>query len=124
VRVGIAQTRAGLPRAGLPVMVVHGRDDGLIPLAFSSAPYVAAAKAAGRTVSYWQVDNVQHFDGFLALPDYAARYLPLLPYVYRALDAVEANLESGRALPADAHVHTTPRGAGKALEAGHLAMPQ
>src|SRR5690606_32562485 len=50
VRAGIAQTRASLPRAGLPVIVVHGLDDGLVPVSFSSAPYVAAAQAAGREV--------------------------------------------------------------------------
>src|SRR3546814_4293155 len=50
VRQGVAETRASLPRAGLPVIVVHGLDDGLIPPAFSSAPYVAAAPAAGREV--------------------------------------------------------------------------
>ena len=124
VQAGIAQTRAGLPSAGLPVMVVHGNADGLIPFAFTSAPYVAAAKAADKEISLWEIDNVQHFDGFLALPDYAARYLPLLPYVYRALDAVEARLDGSAPLPADAHVRTTPRGAGKPLEAAHLAMPQ
>jgi hydroxybutyrate-dimer hydrolase len=122
VRTGIAATRAAPPRAGLPVVVVHGLDDGLIPVAFSSAPYVAHARAAGRDVSYWQVRNVQHFDGFLALPDYGARYLPLLPYVYEALDRVDAHLD-GAPLPADAVIAAKPRGAA-ALDAAHLAMPR
>jgi len=124
VKQGVAQTRAGLPRAGLPVVVIHGTDDGLIPPAFSSAPYVAQAKAAGRDVRYWQVRNAQHFDAFLGLPDYGARYLPLLPYVYEALDRVSAHLDGGSALPADAVIETTPRGAGKALQASDLAMPR
>src|SRR5690606_18936051 len=59
VRAGIAATRAAPPRAGLPVVVVHGLDDGLVPVAFSSAPYVAHARAAGRDVRYWQVKNAQ-----------------------------------------------------------------
>ncbi|GHD66449.1 D-(-)-3-hydroxybutyrate oligomer hydrolase [Luteimonas padinae] len=122
VRAGIAATRAAPPREGLPVVVVHGLDDGLIPVAFSSAPYVAHARAAGRDVRYWQVRNVQHFDGFLALPDYGARYLPLLPYVYEALERVDAHLD-GAALPADAVIDATPRGAA-ALEASHLVMPR
>lgn len=122
VRAGIAATRAAPPREGLPVVVVHGLDDGLIPVAFSSAPYVAHARAAGRDVRYWQVRNVQHFDGFLALPDYGARYLPLLPYVYEALERVDAHLD-GAALPPDAVIDATPRGAA-AIEASHLAMPR
>ena len=123
VQAGIAGTRAQLPRARLPVVVVHGTDDGLVPMAFSSAPYVAAAQAAGREVRFWQVRNAQHFDGFLGLPDYAARYVPLLPYVYAALDRVSAHLDGDGALPVDAVIETVPRGAGKALEAGNLAMP-
>lgn len=99
VRNGIAALRASPPRAGLPVIVIHGVDDGLIPMAFSSRPYVAQAKAAGRDVRYWQVRNAQHFDAFLGLPDYAARYVPLLPYVYAALDRVAAHLDSGAPLP-------------------------
>lgn len=122
VRKGIAETRAGLPRSGLPVVVIHGADDGLIPMAFSSAPYVRQAKAGGRDVRYWQVRNAQHFDAFLGLPDYGARYLPLLPYVYEALDRVDAHLGGSGALPGDAVIATTPRGAG-ALQAGNLAMP-
>lgn len=123
VRKGIAETRAGLPRAGLPVIVVHGLDDGLVPPAFSSAPYVAAAQAAGRDVRYWQVHNAEHFDAFLGFPDYAARYVPMLPYVYEALDRVDAFLDGHGALPADAVVATAPRGTG-ALTAAALAIPR
>ena len=124
VRVGIDEVRAGLPRAGLPVTVIHGLDDGLIPPAFSSAPYVAAARAAGRDVRYWQVRNAQHFDAFLGLPVYGAQYLPLLPYVYEALDRTWAHLHEGAPLPANAVVETTPRGVGNALEPRHLAIPE
>lgn len=123
VREGVAETEASLPRAGLPVVVVHGTDDGLVPQAFSSLPYVAVAKAAGRDVRYWQVRNAQHFDAFLGFPQYAAAYVPLLPYVYAALDRVDAYLDGNGALPADAIIATTPRGAG-ALDAGNLAIPR
>jgi hydroxybutyrate-dimer hydrolase len=122
VRRGIAETRAGLPRKGLPVTVIHGTDDGLIPMAFTSAPYVAKARAAGRDVRFWQVRRAQHFDAFLGLPDYGARYLPMLPYVYRALDRTLAALERGEPMPGDAVIETLPR-AGKPLTAEHLALP-
>ncbi|MDH5834103.1 3-hydroxybutyrate oligomer hydrolase family protein [Luteimonas kalidii] len=123
VRAGIAATRAAPPRAGLPVVIVHGSDDGLVPLAFSSAPYVAAARAAGRDVRFWQVRHVQHFDAFLGLPDYAARYLPLLPYLHAALDRVDAHLDGRGPLPEDAVIATRPRGAGVPLQSAHLALP-
>ena len=119
---GLAATAAALPSKGLPVVVIHGLDDGLVPPAFTSAPYVAAAQAAGREVSYWQVKHAQHFDGFLALPAYGARYVPMLPYLYAALDQVSAKLDGKGKLPADALIEPTPRGAG-ALELKQLAIP-
>ena len=123
VRDGIAETRAELPRKGLPVMVIHGLDDGLVPVAFTSAPYVAAAQAVGSDVPYWQVHNAEHFDDFLGFPDYAARFVPMLPYVYAALDRVDAYLDGKGALPVDAVIATTPRGSA-ALGPGHLAIPR
>ena len=117
VRDGIEATRAGLPREGLPVVLVHGVDDGLIPIAFSSDPYAAWARAAGRDVSLWRVRDAQHFDGFLVLPDYAARYVPLIPYVHAALDRVVAHLDGEGPLPADADI--TPA-AGKGIAAPTL----
>jgi hydroxybutyrate-dimer hydrolase len=122
VRKGIAETHAGLPRVGLPVTVIHGVDDGLIPMAFTSAPYVAQARAAGRDVRFWQIRNAQHFDAFLGLPDYGARYLPILPYVYAALDRTLAALDDSGRLPTDATIQTIPR-AGKALTLQSLALP-
>ena len=123
LQAGVAQTRAAPPRAGLPVIVVHGTDDGLIPTAFSSAPYVAAARAAGRDVRYWQVRNAQHFDAFLALPQFASQHVPLLPYVYAALDRLDAHLDGAAPLPADAVIEARPRAAGKAMQAAELAIP-
>ncbi|KAF1710702.1 hydrogenase [Pseudoxanthomonas kalamensis DSM 18571] len=122
VREGIAATRAGMPRKGLPVVVVHGTDDGLVPPAFTSAPYVAAAQAAGRDVRYWQVRNGEHFDAFLALPAYGARYAPMLPYVYAGLDQVDALLNGTGDMPADAVIPARGRGAG-AVEAAQLPVP-
>ncbi len=124
VRAGIAGTRAAMPRAGLPVLVVHGTDDGLVPPAFTSAPYVAAARAAGRDqVRYWQVRNGEHFDAFLAFPAYGARYAPMLPFVYAALDRVDAYLDGKAALPADAVIEARGRGTG-AVDEGQLALPR
>jgi hydroxybutyrate-dimer hydrolase len=123
VREGVEATRAGLPRRGLPVIVVHGVDDGLVPMAFTSTPYVRAARSTGRDVRFWEVERAQHFDAFLGLPAIGTSYVPLMPYVHAALDRVWAHLHEGRALPADARIRATPRGAEPALEARHLAIP-
>lgn len=128
LRAGVQATRAALPREGLPMIVVHGTDDGLIPEAFTAGPYVQWANANGRDVRYWRVANAQHFDAFLGLPPLAARYVPLLPYAYRALDALWAHLHDGSALPASADVATLRRGASaagiEALDARHIPLPR
>lgn len=111
LRTGVAETRAALPRAGLPVFVLHGADDGLIPEAFSGGAYAAWANANGRDVRYWRIENAQHFDAFLGLPPLALRYVPLLPYAYRALDAAWAHLQDGTPLPASADIATVRRAA-------------
>lgn len=114
---GIKATNASLPRAGLPLLVIHGIDDGLIPEAFGSAPYVAWAKKNGRDMPHWRISNAQHFDGFLGLPVLGARYIPLMPYAYRGLDAMWAHISDNKALPIDANISSTPR----KFEAGVLA---
>lgn len=123
VRAGVEATRAGPPRPRLPVVVVHGVDDGLVPMAFTSLPYVEAARAAGRDVRFWQVERAQHFDAFLGLPAMGPHYVPLMPYVHAALDRVWAHLHEGAPLPADARIRARGRGNDAQLDARHLAIP-
>ena len=127
LRAGVAATRAGLPRDGLPLIVIHGADDGLVPEAFTGGAYAKAVRDAGGELTYWRVANAQHFDAFLAMPQLAARYVPLLPYAYRALDALWAHVADGVPLPASADIATnkrlvTPDGL-EPLAARHLAIP-
>ncbi|MBB6186897.1 3-hydroxybutyrate oligomer hydrolase family protein [Rhodanobacter sp. MP7CTX1] len=119
----IDATVARLPRRDLPVWVVHGASDGLLPTAFSSEPYVAWLCAEGRRPIYWKVPYAQHFDAFLSLPGFGERYVPLLPYGYAALDRLWSHLYEGAAWPAEVPTPTAqPRGAG-ALDLGKLGLP-
>lgn len=123
LREAVEATTAELPRAGLPVIVVHGAQDGLIPVSFSSDPYVKWLRASGRSPVFWKVPYAQHFDAFLAFPDFGDRHAPLLPFGYLALDRAWAHVTEGRALPEDAAVRETrPRGAGP-LTVKNLALP-
>lgn len=88
-------------RPKVPTMIVHGAQDALIPIAFSSAPYVAAARSRGvAKLALWRVPNAQHFDAFLALPVMAGKAKPLLPEAHQAMDAMRAYLDGG-AFPTD-----------------------
>jgi len=110
VSAGIEATRAALPRTGLPILVIHGVDDGLVPEAFSSGAYVNWVRRAGPyPLTQWRVHNAQHFDAFLALPAFGSRYVPLLPYAYAGLDAMWRMLEGGPAL-SDTTIQPSARG--------------
>ena len=119
----VAATAARLPRRELPLWVVHGASDGLLPTAFSSEPYVAWLRDEGRRPLYWKVPYAQHFDAFLALPGFGEKHVPLLPYGYAALDRLWAHLYEGAAWPSELSTPSAqPRGAGP-LERGALGLP-
>ncbi|MDT8450184.1 MAG: 3-hydroxybutyrate oligomer hydrolase family protein [Wenzhouxiangellaceae bacterium] len=98
LRTAVESTRATARLPDVPVVVVHGRQDGLIPPAFSSRPYVEAARANGAgQVAWWEIDGAQHFDVLVPYPGLSNRYRPLLPYLWQALDHVEKALETDTA---------------------------
>ena len=121
LRTAVAATAVRLPREGLPIWIIHGRDDGLIPPAFSSDAYVDWLRANGRDPIYWPLPHAQHFDGFLALPGFGDRYVPLLPYAYAALDEVWRHLVEGKRQRPGAMPEPKPRGASM-LYATHLGL--
>ena len=117
LQAGLDETRRNGRLGGRPTLIVHGRDDALLPVNHTSRPYTALSKladGAASKLSYIEVTNAQHFDGFIGLPTilpgYDSRYVPLHLYLNRALDAVYAHLKTGAALPASQVVRTTPRG--------------
>jgi hydroxybutyrate-dimer hydrolase len=68
--------------------------------------------AQGRNTRYIEVTNAQHFDSFIGfgtLLGYDTRFVPLHPYLNRALDAVWAHLHDGSALPPSQVVRTVTR---------------
>ena len=100
---------------GKPTIIVHGRNDALVPVNHSSRPYVAQNKVndANSKLTYVEVTNAQHFDAFIgnaALPGYDTRFVPLHVYFNRAMDAMYDHLKSGKALPPSQVVRTNPRG--------------
>ena len=96
---------------------MHGRDDALLPVNHTSRPYAALnrlVEGERSRLSYIEVTNAQHFDGFIGLPTvlpgYDSRYIPLHVYLHRALDTMYAHLKHGQPLPPSQVVRTVPRG--------------
>ncbi len=86
VQLGIAEIRGTARPLSAHVHIVHGVDDGLIPMDFTSRAYVQDARDLGHRIEFTEVPDAQHFDAFVSLP-MMSRYQPLLPHAYRALDA-------------------------------------
>jgi len=114
---GLDQTRRSGDLHGKPAIIVHGRADALLPVNHTSRPYTALNKRVEgqhSRLSYIEVTNAQHFDGFIGLPavlpGYDTRYIPLHVYLNRGLDAMYAHLRHGTPLPASQVVRTVPRG--------------
>ncbi len=117
LQAGLADTRRNGRLGGRPAIIVHGRNDALLPVNHTSRPYTALSKVAdgaSSQLSYIEVTNAQHFDGFIGLPTilpgYDSRFVPLHLYLNRALDAVWAKLKNGTALPPSQVLRTLPRG--------------
>ncbi|MFT3791650.1 MAG: 3-hydroxybutyrate oligomer hydrolase family protein [Rudaea sp.] len=123
LRASVQATQPRLPRRGLPICLVHGAEDGLIPAAFSSDAYVAWLRTNDRDATYWRVPHAQHFDAFLAWPGFGERYVPMLAFAYAALDRMYAHVVHGAPLDRGPTPNATPRGTG-ALDAKHLALPR
>ena len=110
VRAGVAEVAASGNLQGKPVIIAQGRSDTLIPVNHASRAYLglnAAAEGSASKLRYIEVTNANHFDSFSnALP---TLIVPLHVYLFRALDAVYANLKSGTALPPSQVVRTRTR---------------
>jgi hydroxybutyrate-dimer hydrolase len=100
IEVSIEGTR-GNARPGSRVAIVHGLEDGLVPIAFSSRPYARAAAEQGHAVRLYSIPHVQHFDAFLGIPAVTTSQLPLLPYLFQAADHAWRSIVEGGELPAD-----------------------
>jgi hydroxybutyrate-dimer hydrolase len=115
LQAGVTEVQKSANLKGKPALVVHGRNDTLVPVNFSSRPYYAEnqrVEGASSGLRYIEVTNAQHFDAFLGFAGYSNRYVPLHVYFNRALDAMYAHLKSGTPLPPSQVVRTTPRGDG------------
>jgi len=131
VRSGVAEVLRTANLRGKPAIIVHGRDDTLVPPAFTSRPYYAQnriTEGGSSKLSYIEVTNAQHFDAFIdsaALPGYDAMFVPLHYYFLQAMDRMYAHLTTNAPLPPSQVVRTTPRGGtpGAAPQIGTANVP-
>jgi len=107
-----------------PVVIVHGRADSLIPVNHASRAYYALnqrERGARDELRYYELEHGNHFDQVLPLPECAAAYVPMQPWMGRGLEALLVRLTVGTALPPSQVLRSRPRGAaGVPLTAAHV----
>jgi len=122
LRQALVETRVAGAVPAIPVLVLHGRQDGLIPWALTSRPWVEAARNQGGQAVLWTVSPAQHFDTLLNAPAAGSRYVPMLPYGWRALDHIAEVLDGDTELGPDRTINAKPAGAGGVLNWSDLGL--
>lgn len=131
IRAGLDECRASGRLGGRPAMIVNGRCDSIIAPNHASRSYLGrhlCETGALASLSYLEVQHAHHLDTLNAFPVMAARYVPLTPYLFRALSEVDRHLTEGTPLPPSQVVRSIPRevveGQAAALEERHLGSFQ
>ena len=116
LQAGIAEIQMNARPGRRPVVILHGRGDGLVSVNHSSRAYVIAnwRQSQGGGVQrdnlrYYEIRRGQHFDAFLPLPGLRGEYVAMQPLLNAAFDAVHARLTRGTPLPPSQSVDTALR---------------
>ena len=109
VQGSVAAIRSTADLPSIPIVIVHGRADALIPVNHTSRPYAAAARHRGHEqVYYYEIENAQHVDAVLADVGVRDTLVWMQPYYWDALHRVFEHLETGAPLPPNQVVRTDP----------------
>lgn len=107
---GIDEVKGDGNLKGKPVIIVHGRDDALIPVNHSSRPYYALNHQVDGTDSnlkYYEITNAQHLDSLNQSYALAGmNYVPIDYYFKEGMDIMYDHLTNGTDLPPSQVVKT------------------
>jgi hydroxybutyrate-dimer hydrolase len=107
---GLREIQMSADTGRRPVIVLHGRDDGLIAVNHTSRAWYALRQQRpfAQAVRYYEIEHVQHFDAFVPLPQMRGNYLPMQPFLNAALDLMWRRLTTAERLPPSQLWRTRP----------------
>ena len=97
----------------IPTLILHGQADSTVAVNHASRAYYhqnQSSDTVNDQLRYYEIDNVQHFDAFLAYPGFNQQFVPMHPYFEQALDLMYAHLFADQTLPPSQLIKTQPRG--------------
>lgn len=95
-----------------PTVILHGIADGTVAINHASRAYFTknqSSENANQNLRFYEIENVQHFDAFLAYPGFNAQFVPMHPYIEQALDMMWVHLKEQKPLPPSQYVATKNR---------------
>lgn len=110
VQKGISETLANGDLRGKPAIIVHGRDDALAPVNFTSRAYYGLnqpTQGATGSLVYLEVKNAHHFDAFNEQYKIDTQ-IPLYYYLSQSLDQMYDHLKNKTDLPPSQVIPTQP----------------
>ena len=109
----MAEVLATPAKNQLPSLILHGQADGTVAINHASRAYYhqnQSSDQANPNMRYIEIVHAQHFDAFLAYPEFNERFVPMHPFFEQALDHMYKHLMYGQALPPSQRIVTIPRG--------------
>ena len=98
---------------GIPAIVVHGRNDAVVPPNHSSRAYYGLnqiVEAQRSNLRYYEITNANHLDAFIPFfPGFQERFIPLHYYFDLAVSLMYDHLKNGTPLPPSQVVRTVTR---------------
>lgn len=97
----------------IPSIILHGQADGTVAINHASRAYYhrnQSSQTVNQNMRYYEIENAQHFDAFLAYPGFNQQFVPMHPYFEQALELMYAHLFSAHSLPESQLIKTEPRG--------------
>ncbi|TDR23369.1 3-hydroxybutyrate oligomer hydrolase family protein [Marinicella litoralis] len=113
MQAAIESIKAQPEKNQVPTIVLHGQADGTVAINHASRAYYhrnQSSHDANQSMRYYEIENAQHFDAFLAYPGFNQQFVPMHPYFEQALELMHAHLFSAYALPESQLIKTEPRG--------------
>jgi hydroxybutyrate-dimer hydrolase len=112
IREGISEIRAGGNLRGIPTIILHGRNDAILPPNHTSRAYFGVNRiieGEDSGLRYYEITHAHHMDAFNILPGFNTRFVPIHHYLIRALNLMLAHLKFRKALPPSQVVRPRPR---------------
>lgn len=116
VQKGLSRLRYSGNLKRIPAIIVHGRNDGVVPPNHSSRAYYGLnqiVEGEKSNLRYYEVTNANHLDAFIPFfSGFQERFIPLHYYFDQAVSLMYDHLKNGTPLPSSQVVRTVPRGSG------------